>query len=396
VKTATIAELRGMRAWYYYLLMDLFGNVPIQTDYTSRELPEQSTRQQVFDFIVKEFNEAMPNLSDAVSLQTYGRMHRWAAKAILSRMYLNAQVYTGTAQWDKVLELTQEIISSGKFQLDAAYRTPFSRTNHTASREIVFAVPYDQTYGGSNFHMKTLKPDLRFALGLNAQPWGGSAGNPQFIDTYDPDDGRLKDSWLMGPVFDGQGRGYDFRKHVPRMTQTQFNDGFPVWKYEIYQAMTGASEVDFPAVRYAEVLMARAEALLRKGDAAGAATLVTQVRQRNFKGAAASKATVTGAQLQQGSVYNYGWYDTDGVVKTAAGGTPVTNGGGDIQFGRFLDELRWEFAAEAQDRQMLIRFGVFATKTWFNHTANGTYRTIFPIPQQRLNTNANLRQNPGY
>ena len=92
--------------------------------------------------------------------------------------------------------------------------------------------------------------------------------------------------------------------------------------------------------------MMRAEALLRTGDADGAATLVTQVRQRNFTGAAAAKATVTGAELHEGSVYNYGWYDTDGVVKTGQGGTPVTNGGADIQYGRFLDELGWEFAAE--------------------------------------------------
>ena len=142
--------------------------------------------------------------------------------------------------------------------------------------------------------------------------------------------------------------------------------------------------------------MMKAEALLRKGDAGAAAVLVSQVRARNFKGAASAKATVTGADLLKGSVYNYGWYDEDGVVKTMKGGTPVTNGGADIKYGRFLDELRWEFAAEAKDRQMLIRFGVFTTKTWFNHVPNGAYRTVFAIPQQRLNTNSKLKQNPGY
>jgi starch-binding outer membrane protein, SusD/RagB family len=397
VKTATEAELRAVRAYYYALLLDNFGNVPIVTDFTSTELPEQATRQQVYDFVVKEFTEVIPQLSNVVSAATYGRMNQFAAKGVLARLYLNAEVYTGTAQWDKVVQLTDDIINSGKFSLDAAYRTPFSRTNNTASKEIVFAVPYDAVYGNqSNFHMKTLKPDLRFALQLNAQPWGGSAANPQFIDTYDPDDGRLKDSWLMGPQFDGQGRGYNFVKHVPNMTKTEFNNGFPVWKYEIYQGETGSSDVDFPDVRYAEVLMMKAEALLRKGDAGGAAVLVSQVRARNFKGTAASKATVTGADLLKGSAYNYGWYDEDGIVKTAKGGTPVTNGGADVRFGRFLDELRWEFAAEAKDRQMLIRFGVFTTKTWFNHTPNGATRTLFAIPQQRLNTNSKLKQNPGY
>ncbi len=88
--------------------------------------------------------------------------------------------------------------------------------------------------------------------------------------------------------------------------------------------------------------------------------------------------------------------DTDGVVKTGPGGTPVTNGGADVQYGRFLDELRWEFSSEAKDRQFLIRFGVFTTKTWFNHKPNGDFRIIFAIPQEELNANSKLHQNPGY
>jgi len=398
-RTAVEAELKAMRAYYYSLLLDNFGNVPIQTDFTSRELPEQSTRQQVFDFVVSELKAAMPDLSREVGTSTYGRMNFYAAAGILARVYLNAQVYTGTAHWNDVLAWTDTIISSQKYQLASTYSSVFSRNNHT-SPEMIFAVPYDAIYGtGSNFHMKTLKPDLRFVFGMTVNPWGGSAANPQFIDTYDPDDGRLTDTWLMGPHFDSQGRGYDFVKHVPRIDATQFHHGYPVKKYEIYQGMTGASDVDYPILRYAEVLMMRAEALLRSGNPDAAALLVTEVRQRNFRGAAAAKATVTGAQLEQGSVYNYGWYDTDGVVKTGPGGTPVTNGGADIQYGRFLDELRWEFAAEGHDRQMLIRFGVFTTKTWFNHVPNATLGNnaiLFPIPQSRLNTNEKLVQNPGY
>jgi hypothetical protein len=333
----------------------------------------------------------------------YGRMNSWAARGILARVYLNAEVYTGTPRWNEVIAVTQEIIDSGRYQLDATYRGPFSRDNE-ASPEIIFAVPYDEVFGGgSNFHMKTLKPDLRFVFDMSAGPWGGSASNPQWIDTYDPDDGRLGDTWLIGPQFDNQGRGYDFVQYVPAMVdgaggawKVEFHHGFPVRKYEIYAGMTGSSDVDYPALRYADVLMMAAEASLRAGDAGRAAVLVTEVRQRNFTGAAAGKATVTGADLMQGSAYNYGWYDTDGVVKTGPGGAPVTNGGADIQYGRMLDELGWEFAAEAHRRQQLIRFGVFTTKTWFNHEPNGDYRSIFAIPQQRLNTNSNLNQNPGY
>jgi hypothetical protein len=403
IRTGIIAELRAMRAYYYSLLLDNFGNVPVVTDFTSTEVPDQTPRAEVYDFVVSELLATIPDLSDVSTSEMYGRMNSWAARGILARVYLNAEVYTGTPRWNEVIAVTQEIIDSGRYQLDATYRGPFSRNNHT-SPELIFAVPYDEVFGGgSNFHMKTLKPDLRFVFDMSAGPWGGSASNPQWIDTYDPDDGRLGDTWLMGPQFDNQGRGYDFVQYVPAMVdgaggawKVEFYHGFPVRKYEIYAGMTGSSDVDYPALRYADVLMMAAEASLRSGDAGRAAVLVTEVRQRNFTGAAAGKATVTGADLMQGSAYNYGWYDTDGVVKTGPGGAPVTNGGGDIQYGRMLDELGWEFAAEAHRRQQLIRFGVFTTKTWFNHEPNGDYRTIFAIPQPRLNTNDKLAQNPGY
>ena len=395
-KTNIVAELRGVRAYYYSILLDNFGNVPIVTDFTKADLPDQATRQQVYDFVVKEFTEVIPQLSTVTGTATYGRMNQFAAKGILARVYLNAGVYTGTPQWDKVITLTNEIIASNKYQLEASYRAPFARTNDK-SVEIIIAVPYDAINGNqSNFHMKTLKPDLRFVFNMQAQPWGGSASNPQFIDTYDPADGRLADTWMMGSQRDAQGRGYDFVKFVPIITKTEFNQGFPVRKYEIYSGETGSSDVDYPALRYAEVLMMKAEALLRTGQADAAATIVTQVRQRNFTGANVAKATVTGAQLQQGSSYNYGWYDTDGVVKTAAGGTPTTGGGADIQYGRFLDELGWEFAVEAHRRTDLIRFGVFTRKTWFNHRPNGDFRTIFAIPNNAIQTNTKLKQNTGY
>lgn len=395
-KTRTIAELKALRAYYYSLLLDNFGNVPLATDFTATEPPEQATRTQVFDFVVKELEDALPNLSKETGTPMYGRMNYWAAVGILARVYLNAEVYTGTAHWQKVIDYADEIIDSGFFELETSYRRPFARDNHT-SKELVWAVPYDRIHATeSNFHMKTLKPALQYALGLAAQPWGGSASNPQFIDTYDPDDTRLRDTWLIGPHFDSEGRGYDFVKHVPAITGSEFHHGYPVWKYEIYPGMTGASDVDYPIMRYAEVLMMKAEALLRMGKADDAAVLVTEVRERAFASTNPAKATVTGAELLQGSRYNYGWYDTDGVVKDGPGGTPVTNGGADIQYGRFLDELGWEFAAEGHRRQHLIRFGVFTTKTWFNHKPNGNHRTIFAIPQFAMDTNPKLKQNPDY
>jgi hypothetical protein len=410
VKTAIVAELRALRAYDYSVLLDNFRNVAIVTDFTSEELPQQSTGQQVFDFVVSELTEVIPILSEETGVEMYGRINRWVAEAILARVYLNAEVYTGTAQYDQVIPLTESIRNSGNYALDPSYRTPFSVAagplDGGQSNEVMWAVPYDQVYlNDSNFHMKTLKPELRFVFSMSAQPWGGSAANPQFMDTYDLDDTRKQDSWLMGPQFTPDGEfGYDFAQHIPQFRgKNEFHFGFPVWKYEIYAGQTGASNVDYPIVRYAEVLMMEAEALLRTGLADQAAALVTQVRERAFAATDPAKATVTGAELLQGSSYLYGWYDTDGSVKTGPGGTPVTAttggayGGADIQYGRFLDELGWEFAVEGHRRQQLIRFGVFSTKAWYNHEADGsTHLRIYPIPQSAIDANPNLKQNLGY
>ena len=395
VGSAAIAELRAVRALAYYLLLDNHGNVPIVTDYSDVSLPEQRTRAEVYDFVVSELNTVLPELSEEVS-PMYGRMNRWAAKALLTKIYLNAEVYTGTAQWDKVIQETNDIISSGAYSLDANYSDVFTYTNQN-SGEIIFAVPYDEIYGqGSSIHMKTLDPLSRLVYGMSAGPWGGNCAVPQFIDSYDPDDSRLKDTWIQGPQYHASTgeEVINYVKHVPGIggdgTVAPSNSGYRIGKYVIKQGATSNLDNDFPMFRYADVLMMKAEALLRTGDASGAASLVTDVRQRAFK-EDPEKATVTGAQLQQGSNYNYGWQNKDGSVD-------AVNGGADIEYGRFLDELGWEFAAEAHRRQDLIRFGVFQTKIWFNHRphAQAQTRTLFPIPFGELTKNPNLTQNTGY
>lgn len=395
VGSAAIAELRAVRALAYFLLLDNHGNVPIVTDYSDVSLPEQRTRAEVYDFVVSELTEVLPQLSEEVS-PMYGRMNRWAAKALLAKIYLNAEVYIGTPQWDLVIQEADDIINSQAYTLDANYSDVFTYTNQN-SGEIIFAVPYDEIYGtGSQIHMKTLDPLSRLVYGMSAGPWGGNCAVPQFIDTYDPDDNRLYDTWIQGPQYHASTgeEVINYVKHVPGIggdgTVALSNSGYRIGKYEIKQGATSNLDNDYPMFRYADVLMMKAEALLRTGDAAGAATLVTQVRQRAFKDHP-EKATVTGDQLLQGSSYNYGWQNKDGSVDGA-------NGGADIEYGRFLDELGWEFAAEAHRRQDIIRFGVFQTKTWFNHRPHekAQSRTLFPIPEGERTKNPNLDQNDGY
>ncbi|MBC7628082.1 RagB/SusD family nutrient uptake outer membrane protein, partial [Ferruginibacter sp.] len=100
-KDSVLAEIRALRASFYYVLCDLYGNVPIVTrfDVAAGFLADQNTRQQVYDFIIKELNESLPLLNSQSNRLYYGRFNKWAAYALLAKIYLNAQVYTGTQQW---------------------------------------------------------------------------------------------------------------------------------------------------------------------------------------------------------------------------------------------------------------------------------------------------------
>jgi hypothetical protein len=392
-KENIIAELKTVRAYYYLLLCDNHGNVPIVTAFADTTLPKQKTRLEVYNFIEKEITDNIALLNENADKTTYGRFNKWAAKAMLARLYLNAQVYTGTAQWDKCIAACNDIIAAapGRYQLEGNYKNNFVTTNEN-SKEIIFAVPYDEIFGAGNIiHMKTLAPLHRQVLSMAAQPWGGNCAVPQFINTYDADDSRLKDTWIQGPQYSASTGQLvlTYTKDVDGIALAGTYQGYRIGKYEIKVGARGSLSTDFPIFRYADVLMMKAECLLRKGQGGDAATLVTEVRQRAFASNPA-KATVTGAQLALGSSYQYGYW--------ANGQVTEYQGGADIQYGRFLDELGWEFAAEAHRRQDLIRFGVYATKKWFNYRPknDGKLRILFPIPESERNKNTNLQQNPDY
>lgn len=391
-KEQLIAELKAARAYYYYNLLDNHGNVPIVTDYTDESIPNQSMRQEVFDFVVKELTENIPLLSEDVNRLTYGRFNKWAAKAILAKVYLNAEVYTGTPKWAECIQQCDDIIAAapGRYILEPEYKSCFKTENQT-SQELILAVAYDEIQAPEfNMHMKALDPVQQHVFSMAAQPWGGSAAVPQFIDTYDPQDSRLTDTWLMGPQIDARNGNIaiDYTKHLNGINLSGSNQGYRMKKYEIKSGARGALSVDYPLVRYADILMMKAECLLRSGLADDAALIVSQVRERAFKSNPA-KAIVTGAQLMQGSSYQYGYYNADATISNPEGGN-------DIPYGRFLDELGWEFAAEAHRRQDLIRFGVFHRKTWFNHHPSDINKTLFPIPEVERVKNPNLIQNQGY
>ncbi|MFT3738794.1 MAG: RagB/SusD family nutrient uptake outer membrane protein [Breznakibacter sp.] len=404
LKEPVIAELRTLRASYYYVLCDLYGNVPIVTDFDVPEgyLPGQNSRLEVYDFIVNEIKESLPHLSAERTQATYGRFNEWAARTLLAKIYLNAQVYAGTAQWDKCIEQCDSVINSNVgYGLEPTQKNVFMTENQN-SVEIILGLAIDDQYttGWNQFdiHMQTCQPSMQAKYNLTGTPWGGMCAIPQFIDTFDPDDSRLADNFMMGQQYSANGeelkvtmgnlvgQPLELVNEVPDISRSEEIHGYRFEKFEIALGSSNILNNDYPLFRYADVLMMKAECLLRTGDADGAAEIVTGVRERAFKSVPA-KAVVTGSELQEGSAYDYG-------LRTESAQTH--EGGADIQYGRFLDELGWEFNQEGRRRQDMIRFGVFTTKSFFAHSPNGNYRLIYPIPRGRIETNANLVQNPGY
>lgn len=398
-KKAGIAELRAVRAYFYWLICDNFGDAPLIKEPTS-DLPGKAARKDIFDFVVSELQAAIPDLDEEQGGKMYGRINKWAGKTLLANVFLNAEIYTGQTRWEDCIKECDDIINGGKCGLSPNYSDPFRATGTESSREILFTIPYDQTLaGGQSIHMFSWHGELQKKFDLEATPWGSGSGMAltQFIDTYDPNDTRLQDTWLMGDqyaadgtlllcTYDKKGEPLSYQKEVMSGNYTNETDGYRMNKFEVLPRTPGSSSTDFPLFRYTEVLMMKAECLLRTGKP-GAGALVTQVRQRNFKNQPAL-ATVTDDQLKENTSYKYGFVENYKIVKS--GDTSP------VQFGRLLDELGWEFVWETHRRRDMIRFGVYTKKSWLSHEPQGDYRTLFPIPEGALTSNPNLTQNPSY
>lgn len=402
-KVKTLAELKVLRASYYYILLDLYGNVALSTEFDVPEgyLPPQISRQELYNFVVSEITENIDALDETKGGIYYGRFNKWAAYTLLAKIYLNAQVYTGTARWAECQAACQAVIDSGKYSLDGSQKNVFITENQN-SPEIIFGIPLDDVYTTEwnqfDIHMQTLQPSNQATYNLQLTPWGGMCATPQFISTFDPDDSRLIDNFIYGQQFSaaGQplnctmgalnGQPLNYINTVPSIDASEEIHGYRFGKFEIAMGANNILSNDFPLFRYTDILMMKAECLLRTGNASAAAAIVTEVRTRAFT-RNPSKAAVTGAQLQGGSTYDYGRRDTY---------LTTHQGGADIQYGRFLDELAWEFNQEGRRRQDMIRFGAYTNKAWFSHDASADHRKLYPIPMIARQTNGNLQQNPGY
>ncbi len=368
------AEARFLRALSYWHGIDLFGNIPLVTenDQIGATPPKQSTRSAIYTYLVSELT-ALKDSLPAASAATYGRATPPAAHMLLAELYLNAGVYTGTANYAGALAEAQAVISSGSYTLDANWRRMFLADNNT-SPEIIFAIPFDgthtQSYGGMTFLVHASVGGLMnpTSYGINGG-WYGLRLKPEAFNLYATGDQRASYFYSTG-------------QKVAIDTISNFNDGIAAPKFQNVTS-TGAAgsnptfvDTDFPVFRLSEAYLIYAEAVQRGGGGTRAQALayVNALRERAYGG---TSGDIVDAQL------------TLDFLRAERG-----------------RELLWE----AHRRTDLVRFGLFTGGgylwSWKGENpqagtpstglATPATRDLYPLPSNELIANTNLRQNPGY
>ncbi|MCC8152752.1 MAG: RagB/SusD family nutrient uptake outer membrane protein [Tannerellaceae bacterium] len=380
------AETRFVRAFAYFLMMDMWGNVPLVTspEYDPKNLPKQKSRKDIFEFVEDELKEIIEDgLADAVE---YGRVDSYAGKTLLAKLYLNAEVYLGegNAKWNEVVSLTKDIIENSNYILEDNFKDVFKWDNFN-SKEILFAMVCDSrgTRAENISYLFTLN-DMSLKYGDFAKGWNGCSTLPTFYRSFDATDVR-REIFLEGPQVDVNGDpiiqtddqgntrqlefSIDYYDRTPGANSTYdpvYNadhwDGVRVVKY-LMDGIGGSMEErtlnnGLPILRYADVLLMRAEALFRlDNNSTEALTLVNQVRTRNGYNPVTPFAVLTEENL--------------------------------------LAERGREFTWEGWRRNDQIRFGVWEQPWDYKPQSSPVYR-LFPIPQRQMDSNPNLKQHTGY
>ena len=375
---AFVAELRALRAFYYFMMIDMFGDAPLITSFSTAETnPARKPRAEVFIFVVKELNEVIPKLPDGVNSTTYGRMNKWSALTLLTKLYLNAGVYAKKTEWALAASTAKQVIDGAKYSLEGNYFNNFIAKND-ASRENIFIIPYESgNAGGFSLHMRTLHPLNKETYNFSSGPWNGYTALEEFYNSYSSQDVRKK-QFIVGQQFTADGKPINdpngatevdskgakdpdgapliFTPFINELTPKAFSQsGARLGKFEFQKGIQLDMNNDFPLFRYADVLLMRAEALWRSDNAsAEAATLVNQIRSR------ASSTSLT--SLNEDNLYQ---------------------------------EIMREMAYEGHSRTNAIRFGRFTKSRW-EKPESTTNKMVFPVPTNQLNGNPNFKQNAGY
>ena len=367
-KEQIIAEVRFLRGLAYYYLIDVFGKGVLATEENlgaSSPLPE-STRQELFDYVENELLQAEANLPN---INSYGRANKSAARMLLAKLYLNAEVYIGTSMYDEALTYSKKVIDEGGYSLDSNFISLFSADNNNSS-EIIFPLIADaqnsQSYGNTTYIVNgSLSAETMSLSQFGATDgWGGHRATKAWYGLF----GDLDTSTdIRASLFWRSGHSYEMSDYK------KWTDGYPSIKFRNTNSSgsstaTYFSSTDFPIFRLADTYLMYAECVLR----------------------GASGGTTSEALI----------YVND--IRTRAGANTISLSELTLDF--IIDERARELNLEGHRRSDLIRFGMFTGNSyvwpWKGNTANGTsipnYYNLFPIPLTALDANPNLTQNTGY
>jgi hypothetical protein len=384
-----VAEARFLRAFQYWVMMDVFGTAPFVTDATpiGSVIPSQISRSALYAYVVSEL-KAIDPLMVKPNQNSYGRADEAAVWALLARVYLNAQVYTGTADYADAMTYAQKVISTSGYGLIPNFANLMLADDNLNSipgggktSEFIFTINYDgiktQGYGGSQYltHAPVggSMPVVKFGISggyagsrttsniISLFPAPATTDGSQFPSNGNPD--TRAEFWYPG-------------QSLTINNVTTFTDGLGVCKFRNVTS-TGAQgssptfcDVDLPLFRLPEMYLIYAEAAVRSNtNLATALTYINLLRTRAYGGSTAGN--ITADQLT-------------------------------AQF--ILDERARELFWEGFRRTDLIRYGLFTSSTYVwpfkggvkNGTGVADFRNLFPIPSSDLAANPNLKQNPGY
>ncbi|HEY8931214.1 MAG TPA: RagB/SusD family nutrient uptake outer membrane protein [Mucilaginibacter sp.] len=400
VKASSLAETRTMRALYYYFMMDIYGNVPIITTFPVSTQPKTEQRAKVFAFIESELKAVLPQLpaktdkgASANNTLYYGRPTKGLVFALLAKMYLNAGVYTGTTRYNDVVPMADSILNNKNYVLQPKFRDIFLPNNGPQIDETIFAIPYDQQISGNQFTRFGFYPYLAAAYGLNASLSIAMSTTPEFYNRFNLAGDVRNATWLNGPQFvpDGNGGFTTTPAYYPNTT-TQIvitpdlilvppkpmdvgnttasqAEGVRSIKYYPDPATVQATRLngnDVPVFRLADIMLMKAEAILR----------------------GATATTVNGVMQTPDYLVNQ--------IRGRAGAPTVAG----ITLDQLLDERARELSWEGWRRNDLIRYGLFEKEYPLPNDVltmdKSSYRRLFPVPASELKLNPNLSQNTGY
>ncbi len=365
------AEARFLRALSYWHGMDLFGNIPFYTEESGigSNPPEQADRATIFQFLESEL-AAIENDMLAPGTNKYGRADRAALWMLQAKLYLNAEVYTGKAEYTKVIEATKKVINSGAYSLQDTYRHLFMTDNHN-SEEIIWSIPFDgkstQTWGGMTYlvHAAVGGSMQGTDYGINGG-WNGLRTTKALVDLFPDATGQVDERAIF--YTNGQ------NKEIASIGS--FSDGYAVPKYINVSSdgIPGADldhpDTDYPMFRLADAYLMYAEAVLRGGTGGDRATALGYINELRARAYNNNSGDITDAQLT-------------------------------LDF--ILDERARELYWEAHRRTDLIRYNRFTENgvwPWKGGVREGrtteTFRNILPIPASEVLANPKLKQNDGY